>query len=193
MRWFGSMVLVSAFLGSNAAAATLDVDAFGILLGASGVDVGGASYDVTFQSGSCASIFMGCNDVSDFQFATEADATTAAAALLDQVFLDTAVGQFDTSVLSISGCELRASNCSALVAFAPGSIATATVAINEVDEASDRISVTGLGNSSVLAAPFAVFTEAAPIAPVPLPASGWLLAFALGVIGLGKRQSWRST
>lgn len=74
----------------------LDVDANGQLLGASNVEVSGALYDVTFVDGTCTSVFNGCDDQADFVFTSSASAFAASQALLDDVFIDSALGMFDS-------------------------------------------------------------------------------------------------
>lgn len=39
----------------------------GALIGAKGVNVAGTLYDVTFEGGTCASIFSGCDAASDLR------------------------------------------------------------------------------------------------------------------------------
>jgi hypothetical protein len=77
-------------------AATLTVTG-GILTGATNVDVGGSFYDVVFVDGTCAAVFNGCDDPTDFIFPTSATAVAASQALIDQVFLDGPLGQFDSN------------------------------------------------------------------------------------------------
>jgi len=83
------------FAGAPAIAATLLIDGNGILLGAMGLDIGGAFYDVAFQEGSCASLFSGCDDAADFDFATQDGALAAGRALLESVFVNDPLGNFD--------------------------------------------------------------------------------------------------
>ena len=90
----------------------LQIDSNGILTGATGVLVGGASYDVEFLDGTCAEVFAGCDDLSDFIFQTEADATAASQALLDMVF----VGDFDAHPELTQGCT-HDQACQALTRF----------------------------------------------------------------------------
>lgn len=75
------------------------------LLGANGVVVDGWSYDVRFVESSCDFIWSGC--VRDrFLFKSEAAATAASHALLDQVLLDIAPHlQFDTVPWATYGIE----------------------------------------------------------------------------------------
>ena len=95
---------MSFLLACAASAATLIVNDSGILTGATGVNVGGTLYDVTFVDGTCIALFEGCDSVNDFDFTTEADAVAASQALLDQIFLDAAQGEFDSDPGLTSGC-----------------------------------------------------------------------------------------
>jgi len=83
---------------------TLLIDGGGQLTGASGVDVGGTLYDVTFVDGTCIDVFNGCSQ-SDFFFHNNASAFSAAQALLDQVFLNSGLGNFDSIPSLTLGCE----------------------------------------------------------------------------------------
>ena len=62
------------------------------LTGATNVNVGGVLYDVEFVDGTCINVFSGCdNAAEDFAFSSVEVATSAANALLSQVFVDTPV------------------------------------------------------------------------------------------------------
>lgn len=91
------------------AAPILLVDSNGILTGAKNVDVGGTLYDVTILDGSCDMIFDGCDNAS-FTFKTLETAAVAAQALVDQVLLDSELGQFDSNPGTVSGCT-NVENC----------------------------------------------------------------------------------
>jgi hypothetical protein len=77
------------------------------LIGVQGLDVNGTLYDVTFQSGPCDEIYLACGAPGGHVpvFNTEADATAAAQALLDDVFLNIAQGNFDTEPWLTAGCQ----------------------------------------------------------------------------------------
>jgi len=108
---FICMALVS-YSTSSFSTVVLDIQG-GVLMGAENVNVNGSLYDVSFQDGTCFNLFDGCNDSSDFPFPV-ADATLetiqssnaylAAQALLDQVFLNTSLGLFDTDPTLTNGC-----------------------------------------------------------------------------------------
>ncbi|MEE4350423.1 MAG: PEP-CTERM sorting domain-containing protein [Pacificimonas sp.] len=71
------------------AAVTFVVDQnSGKLLGADDVLVGSDLYDVRFLDGTCAAIFGGCDQASDFALTDQAQAQAAAVALITQVFGD---------------------------------------------------------------------------------------------------------
>ncbi len=92
------LVVGLVLMASGVQAAMLNV-INGILHGASGVDVGGALYDVEFLDGSCVEVFSGCDELTDITFLGD-EAVTAAQALLDQVF----IGQFDNDPELTRGC-----------------------------------------------------------------------------------------
>ena len=64
-----AVVCTFALASQASTAAILQVNSFGILTGATEVDVGGTLYDVTFADGSCNSLFNGCVS-SAFTFTT---------------------------------------------------------------------------------------------------------------------------
>lgn len=103
-------------LATNTYAVTLSVDASGQLLGASGVDVNGTLFDVEFVDGTCADVFAGCDETTDFIFGHNA-AIQAAHALLQQVFLDTTAGSFDTDPELTKGCT-NTFDCGAVIPYA---------------------------------------------------------------------------
>lgn len=111
---------ISLMVATQASAGAILVIADGILTGAKNVSVYGNLYDVTFRDGTCTEIFNGCATVNDFAFKTQQDAGAAAQALLDQVFLDGNLGNFDTQPGKISGCR----NPSECYAFIPYQVAS---------------------------------------------------------------------
>lgn len=180
-------------------AATLVVDANGMLTGATGVTVGNDTYDVQFKEGSCADIYGTCS-VDAFDFKTASSAGDAAKALLDQVFLDGPQGQFDTHPELTRGC-VSASRCYAFVAYetgvqyylvrqainsSPGSIAG--VGTSEVKYGYD----TTYSESSTFAR-FALVTSGSgsggpAAAAVPEPASWALMIAGFGLVGGAMRR-----
>ncbi len=103
-----------AFIGIAAAGLTttrahaapiLDVVG-GQLLGARNVSILGSLYDVEFKDGTCADLFDGCDEASDFTFTTVNGAHGAALALLNLIFLDDPLlGLFDADPELTQGCE----------------------------------------------------------------------------------------
>lgn len=113
IKWM--TVLAASFLAVPAAhAATQIVNANGQLIGATGVTVGTSTYDVSFVEGTCQTVFTGCDDTSDFDFTTVADAQAAAEALLAQVFVDGPLGAFDSNAALTLGCSYDGL-CTALI------------------------------------------------------------------------------
>ena len=80
----------------------------GILHGAKEVQVGTDLYDVSFREGTCIGLYSGCDEASDFPFSNPTNDGTlglaANLALLDQVFIDSALGAFDSTPSLTNGC-----------------------------------------------------------------------------------------
>ena len=178
---------------SPADAITLSVNSAGQLTGATGVDVGGSLYDVSFQDGTCLAIFNASDDVSDFTFQTFSDASAASLALLNQVFLDVPLGNFDSTPELTEGCSDDLL-CFVVTPYGPlldeFFVAVHAVNVSATSGFSDEISganrrrSTNFSNTS--ATTFAVWTPSA--ATIPLPAGGWLLISGLAVIGALRRR-----
>ena len=170
---------------TSARAATLNVVG-GQLTGATGVVVAGFGvFDVDFVVTTCFALFDDCNTISDFDFDTEAGAEAAGLALLDQVFIDSSAGNFDSDLTLTDGCAGvdPISACAIWIPFAfdEGGFAVARVVSNNnsivfdgVGGGSRDINFTGFGD------PFAKFTQ---VTPIPLPAA--LPLFLTGLAGLG--------
>jgi len=92
----------------------------GQLFGASDVPVGDMLFDVEFVDGTCVAVFDGCDESSDFEFATLADARLAGEVLLAEVFLDVGLGTFDTDPLLTNGCgpDPDLADCIVLIPYA---------------------------------------------------------------------------
>lgn len=88
---------------------TLLVNGTGQLAGATGVDVGGSLYNVTFMDGTCIALFANCT-TAGFTFQNEAMANDASQALSSTVFLDSALGFFDSQPERTQGCALYMSD-----------------------------------------------------------------------------------
>ena len=174
-------------------AATLIVDgASGELLGAEDVDVGGVLYDVDFLDGTCIALFDGCDASDDFAFTTQAAAEAAATALQSQVFIDGPDGNFDAMPTLTAGCEAPfgcivhtpfavsiGNNIVNTIGYvniaAPGGFQSANQLNRDLDlagVASDVYASWGLSE----------------IAPVPLPATGWLILSGLAGLFFAKRR-----
>ncbi|MCG8694854.1 MAG: PEP-CTERM sorting domain-containing protein [Minwuiales bacterium] len=188
---------VAAFAGLPAAAsaAVLLVDDSGQLTGARNVDVGGKLFDVQFVNGSCIGLFGGCDEASDTDFANETDALAAAQALLDQVFLDTPEGMFDSDPELTFGCS-DVFFCDARIPFEQGSprgfvsFATATNSSPDFapDSTDDGFSRIDSDTADRDAAVYARFTESVA---GDVPAPGALSLLGLGLAGLavaGRRR-----
>jgi hypothetical protein len=191
MRWLIHLVAVwvlATTAAQSSAAETIVTN--GKLLGATGVLVNGSSYDVSFVDGTCAALFSGCDQITDFVFQDSAAARAASQALLDQVFL----GIYDTNPELTSGCA----STSACTAFTPffisGDSATVAQALNRSGAQSDsvpnntvqhRLTNTGSGMSGHGNFTYAVWTVQA----VPEPSTWLMMILGFGMVGYSLRRS----
>lgn len=188
--WLAACAL--AFISATAAqaAVTLLIDANGELTGANGVDVAGTLYDVRFVDGTCAAVFSGCDDASDFAFATAAAAAPASQALLDQVLLDVAGGMFDSNPELTLGCDIVGGTCDVRTAVAQGTTPTNVVrsdALNGTGSDGVSSSCCAFDTSVNPLAVYAVWTLATP-AQVSEPSSLLGAATALLALGVVRRR-----
>jgi hypothetical protein len=188
-----SFFIVMLFVfAQGAAAATLKVNSEGILIGASNVDVGGASYEVGFLDGGCIGIaeFGFCNELSDFAFNDIVSADLATQALLDQVLIDGTLGNFDSNPALAFGCA----NDERCKIFTPYNFVLSLPNYVHTSIASNGILMDELLNGRITRFynteldPNNVFAAWTPT-PVPVPAAIWLFGTALiGLIGTTKRR-----
>ena len=191
MKKFLLAFAASLTFAGNASGATLIVDTNGTLLGAAGVAVNGSSYDVSFLDGSCVDLFSGCDQSSDFIFTLAGEASNAAIALMNQVFIDGLSGNFDSDPETINGCT-AASSCLAIIpyGFERGALSVA-LANNFFTEGADSnsLSRTSRTHDQTLSTGqvYAVF-EVAGTTGVPEPATWAFMIFGFGAIGAAMRR-----
>ena len=176
----------------SARAATLLVED-GELIGANGVSVNGSLFDVRFEDGTCQSLFNGCDSLADLAFTDEASSRAAGIALLDQVFLDGPLGNFDTIPSLTRGCS-DPIYCAPVVPFiifeGGGAFGIGVLNGPEVFDGVNSLAhyaSPGSDTSSLPLRTFAVFTPAA----AAVPTVSTLLLFGVGLAGLtaaGRRR-----
>lgn len=191
-----ALVIAGAFGPAHAVTHVVDAST-GILLGAKNVLVSGAYYDVEFVDGSCVQVYSGCDEATDFAIDTLAGATAATQALMDQVFLDVAAGSFDTRPELIRGCAFGR-RCIAITKYIPGFVITSPRTVNDQNEAFDGVVVGGSDAYSQQPATSTTnsgqvtFARWSP-APLPVPASAWLMISALAAVFGARRWRARAT
>ncbi len=182
-----AVLSIGLFTLSTTNAATLNVVG-GQLVGASGVDVDGALYNVQFVDGSCVSVFYGC-EVSDFDFQTQALAVLATQALLDQVLLDGPLGLFDSDPELTAGCS-DLSVCTVFIPFSRYStlgVAMAYAYNASLGNGVDFAAAGGVTLDGGISTPNYTYARFA-VSSVPLPAAFPLFLTALGGLGF---LEWR--
>ena len=172
-------------------AASLNVNSEGQLLGAYGIEVAGTLYDVSFEDGTCAELYSGCDSNNDLPFHRLDMADAASVALLEQVFVDGPLGMFDSSPDLTFGCG-DSTFCFVGTPF-------------EVDLGFGALLLYGVSNSSTVddfgffsvdvafddstineMRTYAVWS----VSEVPLPGSAWLFGSAI-IVGLCRKFSVR--
>ena len=181
------LIALVVLLPASALAATLHVVG-GELIGASAVRVDGTYYDVSFVDGTCVAVFSGCDEAVDFAFSTDSEASAAAQALFDQVFVDGPDGSFDSDAGLTAGCASTV--CRAVIPHSlesGGASARGAWAKNDSAEAFDQILIRSLSTTIDTATEdarvYAVFVEVPP--PVPTMSATALGILVLLCVGLG--------
>jgi len=209
-KLIGLLMLVCA---GSVNAATV-VMSGGQLIGATGVEVNGASYDVAFLDGSCNSLYNGCTGLS---FTTSSGALDASQALIDQVLQPQGIN-FSNSYLINGIDDLTSYSVYVALIMTPvtesgglGAVDVRSVAFISPDlqsflplgtlfagdlpspfygKASDQTSSTSPFSYSpaMVDEVYAVWTPAA-VSAVPLPAAAWLFISAIASLAGAKRLS----
>jgi hypothetical protein len=163
----------------------------GQLTGAKGVVVNDKSYDVSFAGGTCADAFKICQPAL-FLFTDIDMARAASLALSEQVFVNSAVGDFDKYSNLTKGCEAYVYHC---FVFTPASIDGTSVIgsslLNYSGGARDDIYRSFYNYADAASVKVTYARWSTPVAEIPEPGTNALLLIALGGIGairLAKRM-----
>jgi len=190
MRLF-KLILLSLILFplAETLAATLDIDQDGLLIGATDVNVDGTLFELRFRDGTFFDIFT---DASGLDATTATKAEAFSHALLDQVFLDTEDGLFDTDPELTFGCP----NTLTCIVFTPFSVdgnsvmsitafnRTEVTLLDEVRE----LPADSNGDGDFSQATTWVYADWT-VQVVPIPAAAWLFGSALGLLGWMRRRT----
>ncbi|MFC4932453.1 PEP-CTERM sorting domain-containing protein [Massilia sp. GCM10023247] len=199
LRKLLAVCAISATTGAGAAPVLL-VNGEGILTGANSVDIAGTLYDIRFSEGSCNSLFGGNCDQRLFAFANAAEAFVAGQALLEQVFVDSPAGQFDSRPDTIFGCT-NLQNCHSFIPFQfaetvemDGLIAIQDVVNNA--SGSDVINEMVFAEET-LASDFdnynyVLFTRVSGGSDIPEPGSAALVGLSLAALGWSRRRKTKA-
>ncbi|NQZ87576.1 MAG: hypothetical protein HRT54_08335 [Colwellia sp.] len=184
--------LATALLAATNSQAGLIVES-GVLIGATGIEIAGfGRYNVSFEDGSCAELFSGCDEITDFAFNDLDQVRAAGQALLEQIFIDSDLWLLDTDPTLTRGCE----DDTKCIAFIPFKFLDNWVigknlinASMEVDDKHGYSTNLGIDQSIAVRSntTFAVFTK---IVQVPAPPSVLLFSSALiFLVSLKRKQS----
>ena len=182
---FYSIILTMMPLSASASV-ILNVSNVDGLVGAQNVIVGGQSLNVEFVLGSCVDLFDDCdNSATDFFFQTLEEAEIASQALLDQVFLNGPLGDFDTNPGLTLGCAPTVIECLIVTPAglsSNGNSVMTFLADNNVLESRDA-SRFSLPPVNVDISGFAIYARwSAGSIAVPTPPSLFLLLIGLVII-----------
>lgn len=180
-------------IGLSGQAAVVHVVEGGQLVGATGIDIGGTLYDVSFEDGTFADLYSG---VAPPFHSNPGDASAFATALLGSVFQDlgTQATAFDSDPSLTHGCA-GSDPCTAYIPWAPflGQLAV-TTANNHIDPALDAegnaFAALAFDSSQSTGVTWAVFSVSQPVATVPEPSTyAMLLVGILMLAGFSPRSN----
>ena len=170
------------------------------IVGATGVEIEGELFDLAFKTGSCADVFDGCDQESDFAGPPTTSSTVRA--LLNQVVLGSIDQGLFTDIFDVNifGCDdwnasVRLSACrmSIPTSLEPLNATLLGVRTNSVLINQGAVSTRGDFIVSTIPSDGLVFAVFTPSSEVPLPAAApMLLAGLFGLGGLRRLKAFRS-
>ncbi len=191
-----AFIVVLAFPIGAGAIPSLNVTPDGILTGADDVDIGGTLFDIEFIDGRCVDLFDGCDEASDFDFPSQAVAEQAGQALLDQVFLDGPLGDFDSVPEITLGCYFFDS-CAILSPFSVSDVVATMIRVFNDDAdvtETDRVETQNLNIfTNTTDFPEFVFFRVKRPEPTAAPEPGTLSVLVAGLAGLAVMRRRRSS
>jgi hypothetical protein len=186
--------LSSVSVGSASGAVIRTFDVNGRLTNASGVIVGGQSYDVEFYALPCEVALGTCGPAFDVFFTTEQEAVAASAALLLDVLIDVPGHALDTNPMLLPGCTVG-TYCDVYTAFDNGggndAYLRTAVAMNfaaEGDPSAFALTFLTPGHWISVGPVSATRWSPTPQASVPEPSTLTLLALGAAAARLRRRR-----
>ena len=79
------IVILTILLISSPAQSALILNSDGLVEQITNIEANGTIYSATFHDGTCAELFSGCDEASDFVFNSETQSLAAGAAMLEQL------------------------------------------------------------------------------------------------------------
>jgi hypothetical protein len=98
------LAIAALMFAQPASAANLTVSG-GELVGATNLLIDGKAYNLELVEGTCAQVFGQCDSNAAFTFKTRETALIAGRAIVDQVLIDGAQGNFKSDYTKTFGCE----------------------------------------------------------------------------------------
>lgn len=194
LKFLKAIVVGAALVVSSLANAGIIHDVQnGKLMGASGIDINGALYSVSFVDGSCNTAYAGCDETL-FDFTDSQSATDAFNALIDQVFIDNVViagveYDFDSIPTLTNGCEYN-SFCEIWVPFSKSTDTShkSRWGYNRSNTSTDAIYQNIYTANNSYEGSYMTYTNFVreEIGQVPEPST--LAIFSLGIMGLASRR-----
>lgn len=190
-------LLITPFPTSAAVVYSLNPNNNAVMMSVQGVTVGKLLYDVEFADGTCVEVFGTC-DGSSFIFKDQSTAALASTALLDQVFVDSDAGKFDSDPRLTNGCVTL--ECGVIIPYAANDFAytlsyNKTLPFEDLDNPDHSLLPASIDTSTQRHLTWAKWTPSAAAIPEPgslsLVAAAFIGVWACGFAASNARSTLR--